>query len=364
MGLLPYLADAFTVSISDAGKTITWYAIGVVVGAVFMIFCQRFNLKKMMLVIIVLQLIGIIMTPLSPNFSFLLLARFVSGLPHGCFFGVGAIIAQRVATNGKGNSAMAIMIAGQTLSNIFGVPLGTFLAHTVSWHAIFYIMACWGVIVLISMIIYLPDTGKLESQSFLGQFTFLKRRASYLVFGTIMLDSIGIFAIETFESPMLTDHVGIDLIHVPTVLIAVGFSMMIFNLISGKIADRFTPGKTVCGFLSLAIICVLLLAFVGQHSTVVGIISLCFLLSVLFGVGTPQQVAVVRCAKGGELLGVALSQVCFNAGNAVGAAVGGIPLKMGFPFHSLCYVGFVFIVLAWWLAFIYAKNDEKKLLIK
>ena len=51
--------------------------------------------------------------------------RFVSGLPHGAFFGVGSIVAERVADAGKRTEAVSIMIVGMTVANLFGVPLGT-----------------------------------------------------------------------------------------------------------------------------------------------------------------------------------------------------------------------------------------------
>lgn len=358
MGLLPYFAADFGVSIAMAGQTISFYAFGVVAGALGIIFCQRFNLKRLMLVIVALQLVGILLTPMAQSFEMLLAGRFVSGLPHGCFFGVGAIIAQRIAVKGKSNAAMAIMIAGQTVSNVFGVPLGTFLAHAISWQTIFYIMAVWDVVVLLSMLRFLPDTGHLEEQSFLGQFRFLRHRAAWLVFGTIFLDSVGIFCVHTYVSPMLTGHVGLALEHVPAVLIVIGMAMMIFNLLSGRLADLFTSGKVTFYFLILALISMLLLGLAGGHVMAVGIVTACIVPAVLFGVGTPEQVAIVRCARGGELLGVALGQVCFNMGNAVGALLGALPMEHGYSVASITYIGALPLALAIGLIFVYVRCDE------
>lgn len=360
MGLLPYIAQDFDVSIADAGKTISWYALGVVAGAFFMVFCRKFNLKYLMLGIVTVHLIGTILTVFAPSFELLLYCRFISGLPHGCFFGVGAIIAQRIAEVGKSNSAMAIMVAGQTVSNVFGVPLGTALANNFAWQAIFYLMIAWGVIVLISMIIYLPDTGKLEPGSFLDQFKFLKLRAPHLIFLSIFVGNGGIFCVQTYISLVLTDLIGIALAMVPAVLIGVGFTMMVFNILSGKLADKSSPGKVTLGFLSLSVICMIFISLAGSVIPALGVIAMCIVSGVLFGVGTPQQVSIVRTAKGGELLGVALGQVAFNFGNAVGAYVGAIPLTLGLGVRAIPLVGASLVIFGVIAIYIYARFDEKR----
>lgn len=69
---------------------------------------------------------------MAPNYWVLLAARFISGLPHGAYFGVGSIVAEKLADKGKGSEAVSIMIAGMTIANLFGVPLGTSLSTMLS----------------------------------------------------------------------------------------------------------------------------------------------------------------------------------------------------------------------------------------
>ena len=329
MGLLPYFAEDFALPIATASHAISAYAFGVCAGVLYMVFTRKVNLKVSLCIVLLCHLLGIALTAISPNFGTLLLARFISGMPHGCFFGLGAIISMRIAKAGQGSMAMAIMLAGQSISIVGGVPLGTALAHAVSWRAIFFIMTAWALMVLIATIRWLPNPGKLEDHGFWGQFQFLKHKGPYLVGLSILLGNGGIFAIQSYVSPILTDFVGIPLVYVATVLIVMGIAMTVYNLIAGRLTDRFTPGK-VSLVIFLSVIVTTLATFFWGDITVIGLILMIYIAGCLFGLSTPQQVSILRTSSGGELIGVAFGQVAFNFGNAVGAFFGGLPLDWGY----------------------------------
>ena len=170
---------------------------------------------------------------------------------------------------------MALMLAGQTTSIVCGVPLGTALAHSLSWRAIFILMAAWGVVVLVSLWRWLPNPGKLEDHGFWHQFHFLKDKAPYLVGCSIFLGNGGIFCMQSYVSPILTDFVGVSLALVAPILIAMGISMTVYNLISGRLADKYTPGK-VSFWIFVSCIAALLAAYVWGDMMVVGIVLLTY----------------------------------------------------------------------------------------
>ena len=179
------------------------YALGVAIGAFFIILLRTLKLKTILLILIVVHIAGNVLTAFAPTFETMLASRFIAGLPHGAYFGVGSIIAQRLAAKGKGTSAVSIMIAGMTVSNIFGVPLGTALAHSLSWRTIFYIVVLWGVLVLVSVMMWVRDVGKIKDTGFKGQFVFLKDPAPWLVLAATMLGNAGIFCMHSYISPIL-----------------------------------------------------------------------------------------------------------------------------------------------------------------
>lgn len=357
MGLLPYIAQDFNVSHAMAGNTIAAYSFGVCTGVIYLISTRKLNLKTSILIVICVHFLALIATAFAPTFELLLAARFFSGMPHGCYIGLGAIIAARLAKNGNGSSAMAILLAGQTLANVFCVPLGTTLAHAFSWRMIFYIFVLWSMFVFISVWRFLPDPGKMEDKGFKNQFAFLKYKAPYLVGAAMLLGNGGIFCMHTYVSPVLTDFVGIPLPAVSTILIAMGIAMAIANLVAGKFSDIYTPGRVSC-FLLFTTIATLLGSFFWGNNAWIGIPLLIYSSGMLFGLSTPLQVAILRTAPGGELIAMAIGQIGFNLGNSLGAFVGGIPLDMGMSPSYCILVGAIITALGTLTMYIYIRQDE------
>ena len=359
MGLLPYIAKDFDVSVATAGHAISAYAFGVMVGALALAFLHKFKLKHIVIALVVVQLVGIVATSFANSFNILLLTRFISGLPHGCFFGVGAIVAKRIATNGKGNSAVAIMVAGMTVANVFGVPLGTALAHSVSWRVVFYLLFFWGLIVLFSVIKWLPDTGKIPPTTFKTQFKFLKTVAPWLVLLATFFGNGGMFCVLSYVSPMLTQFGSLPLSYVSAVMVGIGLSMVFGNLISGHLADKLRSGKVFMYFHIMGVVTMILMAAIG-FITPIGVVLACLIGLCLFAVGTPQQVSILHTAIGGPLIGSAMIQVAFNFGNMLGALIGGVPFTFNLNLGMVAIFGALLGILGVVCAYLYQKKYELK----
>ena len=192
MAILPYVAGDLHVSIATAGHLISAYALGVCVGAPALIFARRLPLKRILLILVCLMIAGNLCAAVAPGYGVLMLARFVSGLPHGAYFGVGSIVAEKLADKGKGAEAVSIMIAGMTVANLFGVPLGTTLSEALSWRATFLLVGCWGLVVLLFVWRWVPQVGGLPDTGFKGQFRFFRKKAPWLLLGATLLGNGGV----------------------------------------------------------------------------------------------------------------------------------------------------------------------------
>ena len=357
MGLLPYWADDFNVTIAQSGHAISSYALGVAIGAFFIILLRTLKLKTILLILIVVHIAGNVLTAFAPTFETMLASRFIAGLPHGAYFGVGSIIAQRLAAKGKGTSAVSIMIAGMTVSNIFGVPLGTALAHSMSWRTIFYIVICWGVLVLLSAIFWIRDVGKIKDTGFKGQFAFLRNPAPWWVLAATMFGNAGIFCMHSYISPILTDFASIPLAAVSAVMAAMGVCMVIANLVSGRLCDRYTPGKVAFYCQLTAIIVLLGISALGNNPYICVVLA-CIAAGLLFAISSPEQVSILRVSPGGLLLGASMVQAAFNLGNAIGAYVGGIPFDLSLNIRWVTGFGAMLAVLGTISLYIYYKRHE------
>ena len=257
LGILPYVARDLNISIPVAGHFISAYALGVCAGAPMLIVARKRPLKHILLVLMALMLVGNLGAAMAPDYWLLLAARFISGLPHGAYFGVASIVAGKLADEGKSSEAVSIMIAGMTVANLFGVPLGTSLSHMLSWRVTFLLVGCWGLIVLYYIWRWVPVIEGLKDTGFIGQFRFLKTPAPWLILGATALGNGGVFCWYSYITPLLTNVSGFSAESVTALMVLAGFGMVVGNLVSGRLSDRYTPGKV--GTVVQGMICILLL---------------------------------------------------------------------------------------------------------
>ena len=357
MGILPYVATDLGISIPVAGHFISAYALGVCFGAPMLLLARKRPLKQILLVLMALMIVGNICASMAPNYWVLLLGRFVSGLPHGAYFGVASIVAGKLADKGKSSEAVSIMIAGMTVANLFGVPLGTSLSHTLSWRATFLLVGAWGLITLYYIWRWVPQVEGLKDTGFKGQFRFLKKPAPWLILGATALGNGGVFCWYSYITPLLTEVSGFSAESITALMVLAGFGMVVGNLVSGRMSDRYTPGKV--GTVVQGMICViLLLIFLLSPHPWCSAILMTLCTAGLFAVSSPEQVLMIRVAPGGEMLGGACVQMAFNLGNAIGAYIGGLALSGGYRYPAL--VGVPFALMGFILFLVFYKKFQDK----
>ena len=345
MSILPYVAQSMQCSIPEAGHLISAYAIGVCVGAPSVVLVARKRpLHQILLGLIVIYLTGNLLMASCSDLQLGVLFRFISGLPHGAYFGVGSIVADRLAPRGKSTSAIAIMCSGMTVANLIGIPAGTWLSDMVSWRVIFLFNGAWGILTFILLYRLVPRMEPLPNTGLKGQFRFLKSAAPWLIMATTTFGNGGIFCWYSYISPLMNRIAGFAPSEITMLMVLAGGSMCVGNLLGGKLADRYTPGKTILGVQAVMIFGLLTTFFLASYPGI-AVLMLCICTACLFGVSAPQQLLLLRFSKGGEMMGAALVQVAFNLGNAVGAYCGGLPVTYGLPYNYPALVGAGFVVI-------------------
>lgn len=338
MAILPYVARDLHVGIPAAGHLISAYALGVCAGAPMLTLARKWPLKHILLGLIALMMIGNIFAGFSPTYGWMLVARFISGFPHGAYFGVASIVAEKLADKGKGSEAVSIMIAGMTIANLFGVPLGTSLSTLLSWRLTFLLVGAVGVAVLYYIWKWVPHVEGLPDTGFKGQFRFLKTTAPWLILGATMLGNGSVFCWYSYINPFLTKIAGFSAQSIPFLMVLAGFGMVVGNLAGGRLADKYTPGR-VAAAMQFLIFLTLVFLFFDTANKWLTVLLMCVCTMGLFAVSSPLQISIIHFAKGGELFGAACIQVAFNLGNALGATLGGLPLKAGMGYQYTALIG-------------------------
>lgn len=357
MGILPYVANDLHISLPMAGHFISAYALGVCCGAPILLWARKYPLKHILLGLMALMLVGNLCASMASSYWMLLIARFISGLPHGAYFGVGSIVAGKLADEGKGAEAVSIMVAGMTVANLFGVPLGTSLSHLISWRVTFLLVGCWGLIVLYYIWRWVPQVEGLADTGFKGQFRFLKKPAPWLILGATALGNGGVFCWYSYINPLLTNVSGFSEESITALMVLAGFGMVAGNLISGRLSDRYTPGRV--GTVGQGLICVtLLLIFFLSPNAWCSALLMTLCTAGLFAVSSPEQVLIIRVAPGGEMLGGAAVQIAFNLDNAIGAYLGGLVVTGGYRYPALA--GVPLTLMGFFLFYIFYKKYQAK----
>ncbi|MCO6147371.1 MFS transporter [Flavobacterium sp. NRK1] len=339
MGLLPDIAHDLNISIPQAGHLISAYAMGVVIGAPVLVIAGRnFPPKKMLLAMALMLTVFNALSIIAPGYNLLFASRFLSGLPHGAFFGVGAVVASRLANKGKEAQSIAIMFSGLTIANVIGVPIGTYIGHNFSWRYTFVLITAIGLITLIALLLWMPNLESKKVDSIKQQLKFFGRLDAWLIISIVAIGTGGLFCWISYIAPLLTDISHFSAENVPYILMLAGAGMVVGNFVGGRLADRFSPTTTTLALLIVMAINLLGVYFLSGNQTI-SLILVFVTGSLSFAVVAPIQMLMIQAAKDAEMIASASLQAGFNIGNALGAFLGGLPLVMGYSYASPNLVG-------------------------
>lgn len=339
MGLLPDIASDLSITIPEAGHIIATYAFGVVVGAPLLVALSGSHPpKKILLSLMVLFTVFNAVSAFAPNYIMLVAARFLAGLPHGAFFGVGAVVASRLADKGKQAQAIAVMFAGLTLANLAMVPLGTWIGHHYSWRYTFGIVAVFGIITVLFLKIWIPSLPVVGDNDGASKLQIFRNRQVWLVILITAIGTGGLFTWISYIAPLMTEVSHFTPDNVSYIMILAGLGMVAGNFVGGKLADTFDAAKT-CGGLLIAMV-VTLTAIHFFSSNQIASLLLTFIAGALsIALAAPIQILMINTARESEMLGAALIQGAFNIGNTLGAFLGGLPIVAGYAYNFPVLVG-------------------------
>ena len=339
MGIITNVAAGVGVTVPEAGGFISAYAIGVCFGTLILVFGHSIAPKRLLMAFMLLCFVGNAMAALAPSAGMLTVARFISGMPHGAFFGTATIAARAMADQGQEGRAVAVMVLGQTLANTLGVPFGTLLAGMVSWRAAFVFVAIWALCSLLLIWRLVPQIEAVADAGLAGQFRFLGKPGPWIVLGAVFLGNTGIFCWWSYVSPWLETVGGWSAATLPALLVLAGLGMIVGSQLGGRAGDRLTPGWASAIGQGIACVAMLLIyAISGSQVTSAVLMVLCC--CGLFFPSSAQQLAMVEVGQGGgEMIGSACVQVAFNGGNAVGAQIGQAVLNSGAAYNVPALAG-------------------------
>ncbi|MCY1282321.1 Inner membrane transport protein YdhP [compost metagenome] len=328
MGLLPEVAADLGVSIPGAGWLVTGYALGVAIGAPFMaIATANLARKRALLILMGFFIAGNLLCAVAADYGLLMFARVVTALCHGAFFGIGSVVAASLVPESRRAQAVALMFTGLTLANVLGVPLGTALGQYAGWRATFWAVTAIGVLALIGLWRVLPGNQPQEKADLRREFAALRGAGFWLALSTTVLFSASVFALFTYIAPLLGEVTGVSPGGVTWTLLLIGLGLTLGNHIGGRLAD-WRLRTTLLGVFAALAASATLFAWTSQ-SLFAAELTLFLWATAAFAAVPALQINVVGLGGGAPNLVSTLNIGAFNAGNALGAWVGGLVISQG-----------------------------------
>lgn len=340
MGLLLQVSGDLGVSISAAGLLITGYALGVFAGAPLLTIATRRLPQKTTLVwLMVIFTLGNLACALAPTYEMLMIARIITALAHGTFFGVGSVVAAGLVPPERRASAIALMFTGLTAATLVGVPFGAWLGAAFGWRSTFWAVTAIGVFAAVVLIAFVPRAKQApEVGPLADELAVLKRPQVLLGLLMTVLGFGGVFAVFTYIQPILTQITGFPLAAVSPILLVFGGGLVAGNFLGGKLADRALTPALFGALAALTLVMVAMTFFL--ESKVAAVIFTGLLGAAAFATVAPLQLRVMEAAGGaGQTLAASLNIAAFNLGNALGAWLGGAVIDHGPGLQAVTWIG-------------------------
>ncbi|MEJ0012661.1 MAG: MFS transporter [Bauldia sp.] len=346
-GILPDVAGDLGVSIPAAGYLISGYATGVAIGGpVMAILTAGLERKTTLIGLMALFVFSNVLCALAPSYGWLMAARVVVSLSHGAGLGIATVLAANLVSEDRRAGAVSLVLAGITVANIVGVPIGTAIGGAFGWRATFWTVSLLGIVAAAGAAVWVPRSGSgaTPGQSLLAEVRVLGRQEVYLSLAAIVVAAAGFFALFAYIAPLLTEIVGVSPAALPFVLAVFGIGALIGNLAGGRLADWKLMPSTIGIFVALLVVYLLLLGAV--HGLVLGVVTLFVWAIVNFSFAAPLQTRILNGARAAPNLASTLVSTAFNIGIAGGAALGSVALTHGFGYDQLPLLGIAGVVPA------------------
>jgi len=342
MGLLPNVADTFRVTTPEAGYVISAYALGVVIGApVIAVLSAKLARRTLLLLLMTVFAAGNIMSAVAPTFASFTLLRFLTGLPHGAYFGVAALVAASMVPIHRRARAVGRVMLGLTIATLVGTPIATLLGQLLDWRAAFMMVGGLGALTVLLIGLFLPKDRVANGASIMRELGALVRVQVWLTLGIAAVGFGGMFSIFTYIASTTTDVSGMSAGMIPVVLALFGIGMNVGNIVGSRLADISLKG-TIGGMMAFNVVIMTLFSLTATSPVMLCICT--FLIGCGFAACPAVQTRLMDVAADAQTLAAASNHSAFNVANALGAWLGGIAIAWGYTAAATGYVGAILSV--------------------
>ncbi|MGX6571619.1 MFS transporter [Cupriavidus necator] len=350
MGLLPDAASDLAISIPQAGHLISAYALGVVIGAPLLaVLGARWPRRNLLIALMAVFAAGNIASALAPSYLSMMVARLLTGFPHGTYFGVAALVAASLVPRERRAQAVGLVMLGLTTATLVGVPIAATVGTWLGWRSAFVIVGALGALTALLVWRWVPFVPADRRASPLRELSALKRKQVWLTLGIGAIGFGGMFSVFSYIKPTMLELAHMPAAGIPVVLALFGIGTVAGNLAGAKLADKALM-PTIGGVLVWAALVLGAFALTASHPWLAAINVL--LVGTTVALGPALQIRLMDVSGDAQTLAAALNHSAFNMANALGAWLGGVTIAAGYGWESTGWVGLLLalgglVVYAW-----------------
>ena len=340
IGILPYIADYYDVTIVRAGLLISLFALGVAVaGPTMPLFCSRFNRKYLMLFTLGLFTVCNIVSVFAENFNLLLAVRVLPAFFHPVYCSMAFTVAAMLAKHGEAPKNVAKINIGVSAGMVVGVPISNFLAEQFSLAASVSFFAVVTAAAFFATLFFVPSMPVKERLSYGNQLSILKKPMLWASIVAVIFLNGSIFGVFNYLADYLSTVSGLMPTLVSVMLFVYGVCNIFGSILAGNLLTA-RPFQTVKIF-PFAVAALYLLLFYGGNAW-----PLMAVLTVIWGLlgginANINQFWISRAAPEAPDFANGLFLTAANLGCVFGTAFGGLLIdEFGMSFVIFCGVIF------------------------
>ncbi|MES4788639.1 MFS transporter [Levilactobacillus brevis] len=323
VGVLSDIAREFKIPVATVGYLVTIFATIYAISTPFItILTNRFSRYKTLMTLMVIFLIGNTLSGFAMNYGVLLLSRVVTAMVAGAIISLIMTFASTIAPREKRAGLVSWIFAGFSIASVFGVPIGTAISTSYSWHDAFYLISIISAITCVLLGWLLPRKVEQVQGSIKNQLVLLKDRRIYVGIALVLFTAATMYAYYTYIRPLLTTALGFSTTSLNWLLFLIGIMSIISNRLSGVLAER--NGLRVMTRFYVADVCLLALLPVALNSKIIGLGVLLALSLIVTILNSPIQIHFLNIAEQdypqSAVLASSFNSIFFNFGISLGSA--------------------------------------------
>ncbi|WP_029069227.1 MFS transporter [Jonesia quinghaiensis] len=360
MGILMNIASGLDVTEQAAGHAITAYALGVVIGAPSIaILTARMSRSHLIMWLMGIYSAANVLSAFAPDLGLLIVGRFLAGLPHGVFFGVGAVVGTAIVGSARRGFAMSIMLGGLTVANVIGVPLSSWLGAVFGWRASFIAVGALGALAMTALLVLIPPVAPEPGARPRTELASMRNPRLWAVFAAAGIGFGGMFAVYSYVQPMAVIGAGVNESLVPILLALFGTGMTVGIFLAGRMMDIDVKRTVNVGFVTTSG-ALIFLGLTGSHAVWLFVgVFLVGLTSQYLALGL--QGLLMDLSPKAPSLGAALCHSALNLANANGAFLGGLVIARPDSYQNLAWLGVVLTVVGFVLVTLFTPPRPSRL---